>query len=98
MDLSLPGVCTTTGAEELQAVNTVIAFPNPAQDRFTIFANGNAIRSIVIMDASGRKTDEQEFSARIYELIVNTSAYQPGIYMVRVQHEKGVQTLKIVIQ
>lgn len=73
---------------------SVSVFPNPAQDQLNIVAE-NAIQSVEIYNAVGQRVYR---SANVEnQLEVNTQAFANGLYIVRINTEKGYSTQKVNI-
>lgn len=76
--------------------NTLIQiYPNPAQDKIKIKNSGNLkIESISIIDLKGQKLMEFEKTLTLLDL----SKISTGIYLIKLIHENGEITKKIIIE
>lgn len=98
IDANLPGVCSTpifpSGTAEKERTHSVL-FPNPGNTQMNLQTN-SFIQSIGITDLSGKiipiqieKLNPNLYSLKICSLV-------PGIYTLRIQHERGTEVLKLV--
>lgn len=88
-----------TTSEELSLQKTSFRiFPNPAKDRLTIELelHTESIKSIRILDASGKLVKQSSFGAESYNLDV--SEWTSGVYFVQVEVEGKLISKKIVKQ
>ena len=68
-------------------------FPNPAKDQLTIKAED--ITEVAVYNSIGQKVFSQDIDAD--ELVINTSDFDAGIYMVRIKADGAEVTRKISI-
>lgn len=71
-------------------------FPNPTDLLLNVKVDHNLVNNIIeIADLSGKIV----FSQRVYksEFIINTSNFVSGIYIIKVTHESGISSEKVVI-
>lgn len=69
-------------------VGSFIIYPNPTADAVTIFASEvSPIKNLFVFDINGRMIEKIE--TRNTNTRVNTSSYNPGIYMVKAVFENG---------
>ncbi|MDO8998462.1 MAG: DUF2341 domain-containing protein [Bacteroidota bacterium] len=75
-------------------INGLLIYPNPNTGLFTIDLNNNFIKTIEIMDVTGRilltKTSSNE------KIDFNINALVNGIYYVKIQSNNSVEVIKIV--
>ncbi|MBA4304973.1 MAG: hypothetical protein C0424_12160 [Sphingobacteriaceae bacterium] len=72
-------------------------YPNPSQGRVTFSVDDEAPTSIELFDMQGRKLLTQHFAGETtYHLSVEHLPV--GLYMVHVKQEKGMATLKLLLQ
>lgn len=73
-------------------------FPNPAASNLTIEAiqPGLAIKRIRISDMTGRLLIEKNYIPERQIVFENIQAINAGIYLLNVDHDKGVETLKMI--
>ncbi len=70
-------------------------FPNPATEQVNIRA-GFMINTLRIMDITGKAVYVSN-SVHSDEYQLNVSGFEPGIYLVSLQHDKGVVTVRLMI-
>jgi hypothetical protein len=73
-------------------------YPNPAQDVLYIKSeNGEAIKRIVVYNAIGEQVYVSD-NQGIESLDINTSAFQNGMYVLKVQYQNlQISTVKVSI-
>ncbi len=71
---------------------SVSVYPNPAQDQFSISAAGT-IKNVEVYNAVGQKV--YQTTAADNQVDVNTQNFSNGLYIVRINTEKGFSTQKI---
>ncbi len=83
---------------QLQDDNTVLIFPNPANELITVKINGELQNNIItIHDMQGRqKLALQPQKAR--EISVNISELAKGIYIIKVKNDSFLVSRKLIIQ
>ena len=79
--------------ENLQAALEV--YPNPAGERVNI-KSASEIKYIEVFNHVGQLIYEGQASSRIVNL--NTSAYNPGLYMIRIETEEGSSVKSLIIK
>ena len=84
--------CSPESIDENMAQNVEI-FPNPAKDQLTIKAED--ITEVAVYNSIGQKVFSQDIDAD--ELVINTSDFDAGIYMVRIKADGAEVTRKISI-
>lgn len=77
---------------------TIIIAPNPVQNEVSLFFNGNAVKIIQLVNMNGNilLTEKINGANNIHRL--NISNLTPGVYILRLQTENGVETHKIIKQ
>jgi Leucine-rich repeat (LRR) protein len=75
--------------------STVAVYPNPVKDRFSISAK-DTITSVQLYDVLGRQI--QALSPGVKSLEIDLSQQNNGIYLVKINTEKGIKTQKIIKQ
>jgi len=96
---------TDNGSSMIDNVNqtgNISVFPNPANEftnvNFSIFEND--VVTFNIYDQSGKKIyqhRENECLAGSYRLTINTSDFNNGVYVVRIQSSNSINTAKIMV-
>jgi len=70
-------------------------YPNPAYDVLNIVSN-NTITHIKVLNFIGQTMLEKAVNET--KLSINTSAYQSGIYFIRIKTANGIKTEKLTIK
>ncbi|MFP4470737.1 MAG: T9SS type A sorting domain-containing protein [Bacteroidales bacterium] len=73
----------------------MIIYPNPAKEMMTIKSIDH-IRSVKLRNATGQMVYQSRTSGNEFHL--NTSTFEPGIYVLEVKTENGINMQKLVIQ
>ncbi len=82
----------TVGQAEYQD-NTAIVYPNPANSKFIVETNSNAI--LTLSDLSGRIVMNQQLTRGKHE--INVDPLKKGIYLVHIRQQGQTQTTKLVV-
>ncbi len=91
----LPDYCNSLNAEShLLSSNSIIIYPNPAHERFTIQTESNANSMLTISDLHGRRMLKKEFSNQAE---IDVSGFSSGIYFVEVSNAHGIALGKIFL-
>ena len=91
--------CLTTSTSDLNNENNfqINIFPNPAGNQLAIGSGQWAIYSIEVLDMLGQCIFSQKPTANSQQqVLIDISAFKPGIYFVKVETEKGIAIKKIV--
>lgn len=77
-----------------------VLFPNPATQSFTIDANWEGVEQVSIVNSSGLAVYETDVSLNSSDILnpVNTSSWQPGVYIIRLMGDFGVSTRKVIVK
>ena len=91
--------CIQTSIEEADASETVLFFPNPSTgEQFMIKASAT-IKQVEIYSMVGKEVYAFSQNQRSGELVVNTTSFTPGLYLVRTTfHNKKSMTSRITIK
>jgi hypothetical protein len=91
--------CNTIGLDEELAAGSLAIFPNPATDVFTVrvTAPGVQLVSVEVIDITGKRLAEVNANGET-EKQLSVADYATGIYLVRVQTNKGVAVQKITVK
>jgi hypothetical protein len=105
------GSCPNTGrgaAEPVTMENLpglpqqFMAFPNPASNKVTLLfevkKSGKYSLEFYNMQGALLKTIKREKAGGIEAIEWNTSQYTPGIYLVRLITDTGVQTQRVIVR
>ena len=85
-----------TGIEEPTAnSNSAVVYPNPATDKITIESK-NIIDEVRIYNNMGQLVYSGEFNND--QIMVNTSTYITGMYIVQVRSGETVEVRKLIIE
>lgn len=96
--------CTITSAcynvsithiQEVAFLEQIKVYPNPVYGEFVLDLGCRTSIDLTIYDASGRVNRQGHYSA-VERVIMEAIDLAPGIYVVRVQTEWGVQTVQVV--
>ena len=93
------GVCDQTSINEILSGGTLSAYPNPAGNQITLsFAEPVSLSGpVIICDAVGREVKRilptQETCT---ELFLNLSGLPAALYLIRVETEGGLRTVKVI--
>jgi hypothetical protein len=81
---------TSVFENERALKNSVIVFPNPANEKLAIGNGQMAIRNIEIYNVNGRLVFSQQPAARNQKLLeINVSELTPGIYFAVIKNDRG---------
>jgi PKD repeat protein len=83
-----------TGIGEHETV-TVSLNPNPAKD-FVVIQSENTLQSIQIMSLTGEEVAEHMVNDNTVH--IKTSAFSPGLYLVRIETDKGIISKRLIIK
>jgi len=82
------------GVKNNEVVNQLSVYPNPSNGLVTISAT-SSIKQVEVFDLAGKVI----FTSNNYnnKCTVNTSAYNKGMYIIKVQTEDAIQTTKLLV-
>ncbi len=88
-----------TSIEDFRLEQSLKVFPNPASDRIEVaLVDGdNFIRSVELMDMNGRTVFVQR-NLRTDHTVINRDNLSSGLYLLRVQGEKGQTSQRILFR
>ncbi|MDO5509482.1 MAG: T9SS type A sorting domain-containing protein [Weeksellaceae bacterium] len=78
---------------EVAANNTLNVYPNPVKDQLFVKSELPVLKTSII-DMSGRVLNTAKHNSQ--QVSLNTSALLPGVYILSIETEAGVQTQKII--
>ena len=78
-----------------QRVDLISVYPNPATDLINI-KSSSLIGSIIIYNQTGQIVATEKANDKHSQL--NLSQYNPGIYLLRIETEKGVVSKRIIVE
>ena len=83
-----------TGIDNPNDATTTNVYPNPAQDMVTV-SSSVAMTQLTVTNYVGQVVYTSKVHATSVEL--NTSSYQAGVYLVKINTENGVVTKRVII-
>lgn len=89
-------VSFVTGIASYKNNSVFSVYPNPTNGNITIDLGSNAIRTIEVIDVTGRLISTEK-TAHV-SVQMNLSAYSNGIYYLNIKDENGTKQFKIVKQ
>ncbi|MBX9785079.1 MAG: ExeM/NucH family extracellular endonuclease [Chitinophagaceae bacterium] len=94
----LDGKSKTTDIKSLVFTDfkNISFFPNPATDRITLQSSASKILTVRIVDAEGRTLIQQNVNQTTVS--VDVKALKPGMYLLQIVNNDGIQTEKFVKQ
>ncbi len=93
--ISNPYIASKVGEDELQNINPIKIFPNPANDDLYIESNNLATQSAQLYDIRGKEaSDKILFSGSAH---INTQSFSEGIYFLHVSNDDAIQVHKVII-
>jgi hypothetical protein len=69
-------------------------YPNPFNDQLTIQLDEQLTSQVAISDVNGKILLNEEYSSP--ENVISTANWSNGMYMVTIQNERGMKTLKLI--
>jgi hypothetical protein len=100
LDANMPGTCPGVGTETIRCEMSVNVYPNPSDGRFFLEISGGipGEKEVEILGPDGRRVYRlilQPGPVSLEEIHLHDAA--PGLYMIRIYHEMGQVTRKILI-
>ena len=86
---------TGTGTESDASILGAILYPNPAQEKVTIFCEAG-IQEVEIMDMNGRVLFAKQ-GLNQDTFVYNVEKLSPGLYFAKVRSSQGLQVLKFTV-
>lgn len=83
------------GLDDLEANSGISLYPNPTQGKITILSDFAENVQVMVFDASGKALLKQQI---LSGEIIDLSTYEAGIYLFKVQTEKGLSLHRIVLK
>lgn len=74
--------------------STVTLYPNPSNDKFTVFAPEKSVISVIT--PQGKIISEQKTTAENTE--INLAHYSPGLYLIKITNENKSVTKKVILK
>ncbi len=71
-------------------------FPNPTTGILSINASGISKAEVSVYTINGALVYKENLDSPVYEL--NLSAFEKGLYILKIKSEKGIETKKVVLQ
>lgn len=99
LNVMVTNICFATTIKGVPQENKFSIFPNPATTQIKISSSLLEQKSTIeLFDITGRRVLQHKTSSANQEITINVSAFQRGIYMVRISNEKGNVVRKVVLQ
>jgi hypothetical protein len=97
-DLEIKMVKDDTGVARLSEENHIL-YPNPVKEQLTIHLPGNDGSSarVKILDLNGRVFHEKIYPGYLNPVVINTSYFNEGIYILKMVKGKSTFTRKIIV-
>jgi len=93
---------TTTGIKEVENINDLSIYPNPASDKLNIKFNTSTIDNfdITIYNVTGQAVYKETLNNFLgsYYNELNINDFAQGVYLMQVKSSKGTVTRKVVVQ
>jgi len=90
------GMVNVLGTGSVTSRIILNCYPNPVVDRLCIETSAG-IRLIELFDAKGRKTGQTECYGN-KKIMLPMNAQRPGLLLVRVVHDQGVDCIKVMVR
>ncbi len=89
-----------TDIAELKSLGSVSIYPNPAEDFVTLNWNKSNLSEVQVslQDINGKVVLVPNLETSTTELELDVSQLERGVYLIEIQHSKGTQTQKLIIQ
>ena len=92
--MSLVGAGAMLGIDDEVAEADLILYPNPTADQFNITSRNEIIKSIAVVDMTGRVI--QTTKANSLSQNVNVANLPRGVYLIQVEQETGTAVKKLI--
>ena len=87
---------SVAGIIGVDKTSKIILSPNPATTQFSVSSRHGIIKEIEIYDVLGQKVFSEQLSTDNYQLTVDVSKWNSGMYFVKVRGEKIEAVVKLV--
>lgn len=94
MVMNLNGTGAMLGVQDEVATTDLILYPNPTADQFNITSRNEIIKSIAVVDMTGRVI--QTTKANSLSQNVNVANLPRGVYLIQVEQETGTAVKKLI--
>ncbi len=89
---------TTLGSEDFNSkISEITAFPNPAENTYTIESSIKAINNIFVYSINGVVIQEMK-AINNHRLTLDVQGFSKGIYVVEIEFENGSSTIQKLIK
>ena len=94
---------SVVGVDNTKLMNQLVLYPNPVNNNATVAFNlmQSAKLSVKVLDINGRTiatiADNTNFSAGVQNLSIDASAFEAGVYMVRLYNKETASTIRFVV-
>ncbi len=89
-------VATCTGLKEFSALNGLNVYPNPNNGSFEISLKNGQLKTVEMLDVTGRTVLSAKGAEDILQ--ININGFANGIYYAKIKSEGAVEVIKIVKQ
>jgi hypothetical protein len=86
---------------EMNSLNMVSVYPNPATDQLNIDFNGLETGKVRVwlLDIAGRVMTDDYLEGETYGVYrINTSGLATGLYLLKIESDQGTDSRKIIIR
>jgi hypothetical protein len=85
----------TANLEEQSLENSISVYPNPSNGQFKVNVNVQGLKTITIIDYTGKVLAQKEGEKTKFEF--NENKVSSGVYIIQIKTNQGVSTKKVVI-
>jgi hypothetical protein len=82
------------GKEEIEANIQFKIFPNPVDEKLSVFVNGEKDFEVSVTDLSGKEILNQKSKQPI--IVLNVYSLQTGTYLINIKTDKGRYSQKFI--
>ncbi len=83
--------------EEINNLNAIEVYPNPAHSDFTVEGNDLENSSFILYNNAGQII-ELPYEKMVGRIKFNAKSLEPGIYFIKIERNEKIETLKVVIE
>lgn len=87
---------TSSLSEYAKEDDVISAYPNPAYNELNIYANGETIEKVTVLNVNGQVVHEHLLHDQSHKVDVRN--FEEGIYFVKVTTAKGIETRKVIVK
>ena len=96
-------IISVVGVANTKLMNQLVLYPNPVNSNATLAFNlmQSAKLSVNVLDINGRTiatiAENANFNAGIQNLTIDASAFEAGVYMIRISNKETASTIRFVV-